>query len=256
MDATGQRFEHTVQVIQRAVDALVEDATGWHSIEYSQRHNQQLVMHHPEYGVMPVDMLSDGLRNAIAMVADLAFRAYKLNPHLGENAALETPGIALIDEVDMFLHPAWQQSILSSLCKAFPKLQFIVTTHSPQVLTSVDASCIRKLVPTKDPESGQRVVVVEHVTTQTRGVASADVLAAIMGVNPIPDVPEARKLSEYHALILQNLHDSEAGVELRAELVKHFSQNHPVMHECERMIRLQAFKQKLPSMPNPAKEKN
>jgi hypothetical protein len=69
---------------------------------------------------MPVEMLSDGIRNAIAMVADLAFRAYKLNPHLGAEAARQTPGIALIDEVDMFLHPAWQQTIVASLRSAFP----------------------------------------------------------------------------------------------------------------------------------------
>ena len=61
-----------------------------------------------------------------------------------------------------------------------------------------------------------------------------------------PDVPEARKLSAYHALIQQNLHASDAGQQLRAELDAHFLPSHPVMHECDRMIRLQAFKQKLP----------
>jgi hypothetical protein len=49
----------------------------------------------------------------------------------------------MIDEVDMFLHPKWQQTILPSLQEAFPKIQFIVTTHSPQVLTSVPSDCIR-----------------------------------------------------------------------------------------------------------------
>lgn len=254
LDTVGQRFEQTVQVIQQAVDALVKNTTGWHSLKYSQRHHQQLVMHHPLHGVMPVDMLSDGLRNAIAMVADLAFRAYKLNPHLGKDAALQTPGIALIDEVDMFLHPSWQQTILGSLRKAFPLLQFIVTTHSPQVLTTVDASCIRKLVSVTDPETGQQKIVVKPVTTQTRGVASADVLADIMLVNPIPDVPEAHKLSNFHTLIQQNLHNSEAGQQLRAQLDKHFSPTHPVMLECDRMIRLQAFKQRLPATPRPTAE--
>jgi predicted ATP-binding protein involved in virulence len=145
LDETGQRFAQVVEVIKVAVDALVKEATGWHSLEYSQRHHQQLVMQHEQHGIMPVDMLSDGLRNAIAMVADLAFRAYKLNPHLGNRAAQETPGVALIDEVDMFLHPSWQQTILKSLRTAFPKLQFIVSTHSPQVLSTVPSECIRVL---------------------------------------------------------------------------------------------------------------
>lgn len=53
---------------------------------------------------------------------------------------LETKGVVLIDEVDMFLHPTWQQAVLlASLQQAFPKLQFIVTTHSPQVLTTTVA---------------------------------------------------------------------------------------------------------------------
>ena len=251
LSETGQRFATAIEVVKTAVDALVTKNTGWHSLEYSASHNQQLVMWHEKFGVMPVGMLSDGLRNTIAMVADLAFRAYKLNPHLGTQAALQTPGVALIDEVDMFLHPAWQQTILGSLHAAFPKLQFIVTTHSPQVLTSVDASCIRKLVPSTDPKTGQGLVTVDNVTTQTRGVASADVLATLMSVNPIPDVPEARKLSDYHALIQQGLHDSEEGFQLRAELDEHFSPGHPVMLECDRMIRLQAFKQKLPALRGP-----
>ena len=246
LDATGQRFEHMVQVVQQAVDALVKNATGWHRLEYSQRHHQQLVMDHPQHGVMPVDMLSDGLRNAIAMVADLAFRAYKLNPQLGKEAALQTPGIALIDEVDMFLHPSWQQTILGSLRAAFPKLQFIVTTHSPQVLTSVEATCIRKLVPHTNPDTGAQTVVAENVSCQTRGVASADVLARIMKVDPVPDVPEARQLADYHRLIQQNLHESDDGQVLRQALNTHFGPNHPVMHECDRIIRLQAFKQRLP----------
>lgn len=252
LDETGQRFAQTVEVIKQAVDALVKDATGWHSLEYSQRHNQQLVMLHPQHGVMAVDKLSDGLRNAIAMVADLAFRAHKLNPHLGANAALETPGVALIDEVDMFLHPSWQQTILGSLRRAFPKLQLIVSTHSPQVLTSVDASCIRKLQQMINSETGVADTQAVKVSLQTRGVASADVLASLMGVDPVPDVPEARLLADYHALIQQNLHHGPDGSSQRQALEAHFGADHPVMRECDRFIRLQSYKVRLPIQRGPA----
>ena len=67
-----------------------------------------------------------------------------------------------------------------------------------------------------------------------------------MGVDPIPNVPEATMLSEYHALIQQNLHQDAAGQALKVQLDAHFGTDHPVMRECDRMIRLQAFKQKLP----------
>ena len=93
--------------------------------------------------------------------------------------------------------------------------------------------------------------MVEFIQTQTRGVSSADLLAQIMGVDPIPNVPEARMLSEFHALIQQNLHEGEQGNALRTQLEAHFGINHPAMRECDRMIRLQAFKQKLP-LPNGA----
>ena len=240
----------SIRTIQQAIDTLLHPHTGWHTLEYSAEYDE-LVLNHDVQGKLKVSQLSDGISNMRAMVGDIAYRCYKLNAHHGAEAAKQTHGIVMIDEVDMHLHPSWQQTVLNDLSVAFPKLQFIVTTHSPQVLTSVDASCIRKLVLATDTESGQGLVKVEPVTTQTCGVASADVLASIMGVNPIPDVPEARKLSDYHALIQQNQHPSEDGRRLRAELDNHFSPSHPVMLECDRMIRLQAFKQKLPSPRGP-----
>lgn len=237
-----------IRAIQQATDILLRPHTGWHTLEYSAEY-KELVLNHDMHGKLMVSQLSDGIRNMLAMVGDIAYRCYKLNAHWGADAPKRTYGIVMIDEVDMHLHPSWQQTVLNELSEAFPKLQFIVTTHSPQVLSSVDASSIRKLIPLEDAAMGNGRVEVQIIDQQTRGVASADVLAAIMGVNPIPDVPEARKLSRFHTLIQQNQHESEEGQQLHAELNAHFSPNHPVMHECDRMIRLQAFKQKLPSLP-------
>ena len=84
-----------------------------------------------EDGEMPFYNLSDGQRSMLAMVADIAIKAVILNPHLGAKAALKSPGIVLIDELDMCLHPTWQLHVLEDLRAAFPDIQFIVTTHSP-----------------------------------------------------------------------------------------------------------------------------
>ncbi len=233
------------KAVQQVVDTILTPHTGWHSLEYSAEH-EELVLSHDKHGRLKVGQLSDGIRNMLALVGDIAYRCYKLNAHHGEAAPRRTHGIVLIDEVDMHLHPVWQQTVLTDLTLAFPKLQFIVTTHSPQVLTSVDASCIRLLHQEVDLETGKQQTIVEPITLQTRGVASSDLLAQIMGVDPIPDVPEARLLSEYHALIQQNLHEGTDGKAQRTQLDRHFGANHPVMLECDRMIRLQAFKQKLP----------
>ena len=67
----------------------------------------------------------------------------------------ETPGIVCIDEIELHLHPAWQRRILKSLMATFPACQFIVATHSPQVLAGVEARHIRLLEP---GENGVRKV--------------------------------------------------------------------------------------------------
>ncbi|WP_447797008.1 AAA family ATPase [Pseudomonas moraviensis] len=89
-------------------------------------------------GLMPFDDLSDGYRNMVGIIADIAHRASRLNPHLGVNAAIETQGIVLIDEIDLHLHPKWQRRVVSDLKKAFPLLQFIVSSHSPFILQSLE----------------------------------------------------------------------------------------------------------------------
>jgi predicted ATP-binding protein involved in virulence len=86
---------------------------------------------------LPFGNLSDGQRNMIAMVGDLAYKAAQLNPHLGGNVLSATPGIVMIDELDLHLHPTWQQHIVEDLRALFPEIQFIATTHSPFIVQSM-----------------------------------------------------------------------------------------------------------------------
>ncbi|MFI3213906.1 MAG: AAA family ATPase [Eubacteriales bacterium] len=86
---------------------------------------------------LPMKMLSDGLRSTISMVADIAYRMAVLNPQLLSDALTNTPGIVLIDEVDMHLHPEWQKRIMEDLHYIFPQIQFIVTTHAPSILVNI-----------------------------------------------------------------------------------------------------------------------
>jgi len=92
-----------------------------------------------------MDEMSDGYKNTLSMIGDIAYRMAVLNPMLGSRILEETPGIVLIDEVDLHLHPQWQQSILSDLHAVFPKVQFIVTSHAPEVINSVSRKQIRIL---------------------------------------------------------------------------------------------------------------
>ena len=80
-----------------------------------------------------VNQLSDGEKCLLAMVGDLARRMAIANPHLDNALACEA--IVLIDEVELHLHPAWQRTLSAALRKTFPKAQFILSTHSPAILS-------------------------------------------------------------------------------------------------------------------------
>ena len=90
--------------------------------------------------------LSDGYHVFIALVADIARRAVMLNEFDRAEAPARVEGVVLIDELDLHLHPRWQRVALRCLREAFPKLQFIVSTHSPQVLSSAENRQVRRLV--------------------------------------------------------------------------------------------------------------
>ena len=95
--------------------------------------------------VVPFSRLSDGYRNIVAMVADIAWRAAVLNPELGTRASELAEGVVLIDEIDLHLHPRWQRTVLADLRRAFPPAQVICTTHSPQVIGSARPEWVRVL---------------------------------------------------------------------------------------------------------------
>ncbi|MBK9168428.1 MAG: AAA family ATPase [Bryobacterales bacterium] len=88
-------------------------------------------------GRQPFNNLSDGQRSMLAMVGDIAQKAIHLNPHLESDALRETPGVVLIDELDLHLHPRWQRHLIEDLRSIFPKIQFFATTHSPFLIQSL-----------------------------------------------------------------------------------------------------------------------
>lgn len=124
---------------------------------------------------LPIDMLSDGERDVIILVADIAYRMALLNPQLLDRV-LETPGIVLIDEIDMHLHPQWQKYILTDLKKVFPNVQFIVTTHSPTVINNISAEHVR-IVDGKNAY---------EVNRQTYGRDLNDIMLDLMGIDVRP----------------------------------------------------------------------
>ncbi len=97
--------------------------------------------------------LSDGYRNMLGVVADLAERCVTLNPALGKDAIHKTPGVVLIDEIDLHLHPKWQRRVVGDLLRAFPLIQFIATSHSPFIIQSLSPNKEVCLINLDDPQA-------------------------------------------------------------------------------------------------------
>lgn len=235
--------KNSIKVVQQAIDAFLKPVTGWHTLEYSVT-TKSLTLHHQEFGVLDVEQMSDGIRSILAMVGDIAYRCIKLNPHMGSNAIGQTCGVVMIDEIDMHLHPRWQQLILDQLQQTFKQIQFIVSTHSPQVLSTVPAKCIRVLTPEIASIDGQPAMTAKRVAQETHGMPSSDLLACVMGIDPTPDIEVARQLSLYKALIQQDLEQSDNAQQLRAILIERYGSEHPQLQEADRLIRLQKLKRR------------
>ena len=161
---------------------------------------------------LTLDQMGGGYRVVLALAADLARRMAQGNPHRAKPCACEA--IVLIDEIDLHLHPAWQQRVLDDLLRTFPNTQFLVSTHSPQVLTSVEPERIVEL----SRENGA-VVAGYAGGVATYGAESGTVLALVMGVPNRPKDNEfVKKLDRYRSLIDDDEGESEEAIDLRSEL--------------------------------------
>lgn len=134
---------------------------------------------------MELSQLSDGYRNLLALVLDFARRLAQAHPNWPN--PLEAPGILLVDEIELHLHPKWQQTVIPDLHAVFPNTQIIVTTHSPYVVTTVESRCVHiaenaSIRPCPAPTYGAKV---------------SDVVAEVMGVpnQRPPDNPIAAQIS-------------------------------------------------------------
>ena len=122
------------------------------------------------------------------MVSDIARRLVTANPN--DAGVLKIgKGIVLVDEVDQHLHPGWQRNIVPALCKVFPSIQFILTTHSPQVLSNVQ---------------NEKVFLLDDFSVysvpETFGRDSNEILELVFDV---PESPFKNKIKNIYKLISQ-----------------------------------------------------
>jgi len=178
-----------------------------------------------------IEQLSDGYRTTLAMVMDIAARMAEANPDKID--PLSTSGVILIDEIDLHLHPGWQQHILPDLMRTFENIQFIVTTHSPQVVTSVPATSLRVI---EWKQEQPYLVPVDF----SLGAEAQQMLTQVLGVvDPRPsELDIVKKLHKYQDLVFEDQWDSPDALKLRVELDKWGAEHEPELLRLDMDIRL------------------
>jgi hypothetical protein len=157
-------------------------------------------------GEQPFSNLSDGQRNVLALVGDLAVKAVKLNyESLGDESLVKTSGVVLIDEVDLHLHPTWQRVVIENLRTTFPNLQFIATTHSPFIVQTLREGELVMLEGQPIPEVGNRgideiargLMGVKHPETSRRYLEMKDAAKAYLLTLEEAAIAPEEKLAAY-----------------------------------------------------------
>lgn len=142
---SNDRNIEIVKAVEQSIITVLEKLNPMYKNAKLEYENADLLIRYQKNRVVPIRLLSDGYRNIIGIVADISYRMAILNPFLKDKLVTETPGIVLIDEIDLHLHPKWQQAIVKVLKDTFTKVQFIATTHSPSVIQAFDSDEIINL---------------------------------------------------------------------------------------------------------------
>lgn len=178
-----------------------------------------------------IDQIGGGYRTVLALVVDLVMRMVQGNPH--KEDPLSSEAIVLIDEIDLHLHPSWQQRVLINLAKTFPAAQFIVSTHSPNILATAHPHQIIKLI-----REGEEISA-GHTQFATFGADSGDVMEGVMGVDGRSRHTEfGNKLVTYERLVREGKGKSPDAKKLRKSL-KALSPCDPALDAANREMRRQ-----------------
>lgn len=182
-----------LQAVRRALTGMMP---GYENL-YVQRHPRQQIVLSKKGDSLTINQLSDGEKCLLATVGDIARRLALAAPEGVD--PLQTAAVVMIDEVELHLHPGWQRAVVPALLRTFPGVQFILTTHSPQVLSEVATESIRLLEdfqvckldqPVRGRDSNALLREVFNVTERPR--AALDALDALGRLIDDEKLDEAR----------------------------------------------------------------
>lgn len=183
---------------------------------------------------IPTAILSDGYLRLFSIVIDLAFRCALLNSLIfGENAAAETRGTVLIDEIDLHLHPSLQAKVLKALQHTFPNIQFIVTTHAPMVMSGVETDGRNSVMKMAYDPDGENYTV---TTADTYGMDLSTLASTVLDV-PDREPSVARELAE----LLRHVDEEDYADarKLLAEMQRRYGNKIPELNGIETQINIE-----------------
>ena len=172
-----------------------------------------------------VNQLSDGEKCLLALVGDLARRLALANPGLED--PLQGSGVVLIDEIELHLHPKWQREIIPALTRTFPHCQFIITTHSPQVVSYIQPEAIYLL------ESIETDIVANQPESSF-GRDSNSILEDIMDVSERPSEIKEKLQNLFRLIDQGNLNTAK---QLRQDLATEIGEDEPEFVRADVLIK-------------------
>ena len=133
---------------------------------------------------IPIEMISQGYNNVIGWIGDFIKRLYQTTPDEKKSTFWESPAICIIDEIDTYLHPAWQKTILRTLAETFTNTHFIVTTHSPLVIINLPTELVTIYEISKSPNGKFNVSdILEDDNLKAFGLSTTDFLKSSAGMD-------------------------------------------------------------------------
>ncbi|MEM7371357.1 MAG: AAA family ATPase [Bacteroidota bacterium] len=190
-----QKNADALNAVKHAISQCVEE---WDVIFYDFEEDDLVgYSTHGTKEQLPFRLLSDGVRNMIGMIADIAYRCMILNPHLGSESIVQTPGVVLIDELDLHLHPSWQKKVVGDLKSTFPNIQFVASTHSPFIVQSL--------------KSDELINLDQETDVNLQGLGIEEISEGVMGVShPKSKVfTEMEKVATEYFLLVKQGEDSK-----------------------------------------------
>lgn len=164
--------------------------------------------------VISVSQLSQGEKTMLSLVCDISLRLISANKN--RDNPFDGDGIIIIDEIDLHLHPIWQQTVLLRLRETFPNIQFIISTHSSNVLSTSSNDCIRKIAESKIGISGHYDIEVPDFSL---GAETSTLQEDIQGVSSRPESLEIiQKLFLYKEMVIDDKWDTPQAEKLFNEL--------------------------------------